>query len=300
VTVTASRSPLFYNIAMPRALVIITAGINCDLELSRAFELAGATPQSVHLNELMRTPSRLDDFDLIGLPGGFSYGDAIAAGRIAAQLMRQTLYAAFVRAIERGTPIIAPCNGFQMAVQLGLLPGPDDGESWPSDPPRQTIALTNNESSRFVDRWCRVEIPSDTRCIWTCGLHADPSARLLPIAHGEGRLIPESNAIIEQLRRHGQIAIEYAADDNPNGSTADIAGLCDSTGLVFGLMPHPERYTRWTQHPFWNRLDDSLTQGEPMGLQMFRNAVAHVMKSKRDDDAPVITSRGFGAALSAR
>jgi phosphoribosylformylglycinamidine synthase subunit PurQ / glutaminase len=284
----------------PTALVITTAGINCDLELSRAFELAGASPRSLHLNELMRDPARLDDFDLIGLPGGFSYGDAVAAGRIAAQLMRQALYPAFVRAINRGTPIIAPCNGFQMAVQLGLLPGPDDHDAWPSDPPRQTIALANNESARFVDRWCRVTVPEQTRCIWTQGLQVDATASMLPIAHGEGRLIPESPALIDQLRQRGQIALQYDADDNPNGTSADIEGLCDSTGVVFGLMPHPERFTRWTQHPFWPRFDEKAMRGEPTGLRMFRNAVAHVMKTDANEPAPVITSRGSGSALAAR
>src|SRR5262245_47448521 len=120
----------------PSALVITTAGINCDEELAHAFSLAGAAPRFVHLNLLMDDPAIIDQFDLIGLPGGFSYGDAIAAGRIAAQLMRRTLYPAFVRAIERGTPIIAPCNGFQIAAQMGLLPGPVTGEPWPSKAPR--------------------------------------------------------------------------------------------------------------------------------------------------------------------
>jgi len=288
---------------MPRALIITTAGINCDLELSRAFQLAGAVPQSIHLNQLRVHPSLMDDFDLIGLPGGFSYGDAIAAGRIAAQLMRQALYPAFVRAIERGTPIIAPCNGFQMAVQLGLLPGPAEQEPWPAEPPTPTIALATNDTARFIDRWCRVAIPADTRCIWTRGLPIEADTGFLPIAHGEGRLVPASDAVIDHLTRSGQVALEYAADDNPNGSVANIAGVCDSTGLVFGLMPHPERFTRWNQHPSWTRLEPSSRQAEPLGLQIFRNAVAHIQRRRERDAVPVITGltgHGLASALASR
>lgn len=257
----------------PRALIITTAGINCDRELAHAFDLAGAPPTRVHLNKLMAQPELIDEFDLIGLPGGFGYGDAVAAGRIAAQLMRRTLYPAFVRAIERGVPIIAPCNGFQTAVQMGLLPGPAVGERWPSDPPRPTAALTINESARFIDRWCNVEIPAGTRCIWTQGFELEGDTAVLPIAHGEGRFIPESDDLIHRLEDSGQIAVRYAEHDNPNGSTANIAGICDATGLVFGLMPHPERFTHWTQHPFWTRLTQRDMNGEPLGLRMFRNAV---------------------------
>ena len=258
----------------PKALIVTTAGINCDRELAHAFELAGAQPVFVLLNKLMDEPAVIGDFDLIGLPGGFGYGDAIAAGRIAAQLMRRTLYASFVRAIERGVPIIAPCNGFQTAVQMGLLPGPAVGETWPSDPPRPTVALSINESARFSDRWCAVEIPANTRCIWTQGIETEPATGLLPIAHGEGRFIPESDDVLTRLDESGQVALRYAADDNPNGSVGNIAGICDSTGLVFGLMPHPERYTTWTQHPTWTRLNQRNMHGETLGLRMFRNAVA--------------------------
>ncbi len=268
-----------YNGRMPTspiALIITTAGINCEQELAQSFRLAGATPEFVHLNRLIEQPGLMDRYDLIGLPGGFSYGDAVAAGRIAAHLMRKTLYSAFVRAIERGVPIIAPCNGFQMAVQLGVLPGPTIGEPWPAEPPRPSVALMQNESARFIDRWCAVEIPANTRCIWTQGLEADAATRLLPIAHGEGRFIPESEERLQQLEDNGQIAVRYAPDDNPNGSAGHIAGICDASGLVLGLMPHPERYTRWTQHPAWTRLSEHEKRHEPLGLQMFRNAVAHV------------------------
>lgn len=260
---------------MPRALIITAAGINCDLELAQAFQLAGATPDFVHLNQLLASPKRLERYELIGLPGGFSYGDAIAAGRIMAQLMRQVLYPGLVKAIERGVAIITPCNGFQIAAQLGLLPGPAPGEPWPDSPPPPIIALAYNASARFVDRWVKVELPADGRCVWTQGIHAEESTRLLPVAHGEGRFIPQDDDLLKQLEDTGQIAVRYAADDNPNGSTANVAGLCDASGLVLGLMPHPERFTRWTHHPWWTRLDESETSAEPLGLQMFHNAVMH-------------------------
>jgi phosphoribosylformylglycinamidine synthase subunit PurQ / glutaminase len=262
---------------MPKALIVTAAGINCDRELARAFELAGASPDFVHLKRLLGDPSLIERYELIGLPGGFSYGDAIAAGRIAAQLMRRTLYAALLRAIDRGVPIIAPCNGFQIAVQIGLLPGRPTGSMSDShDPPRPSVALAPNAGGRFVDRWCRVEIPAGTRCIWTQGIDVPDATRLLPIAHGEGRFIAESETLLHSLAEHGQVAVRYAHDDNPNGSADDIAGICDASGLVLGLMPHPERYTRWTQHPFWTRLGEDAMQGEPLGLRMFRRAMEHV------------------------
>lgn len=263
---------------MPRALIITTAGINCDRELAASFVQAGAEARLVHLNELMADPGRIDGFDLIGLPGGFAHGDAVAAGRIAAQLIRRRLYPALVRALERGVPMIAPCNGFQIALQVGLLPGPVEGEAWPAQPPAPTAALATNTSARFIDRWVKIEIPARTRCIWTQDLTIDDQCGLLPIAHGEGRFIPRSDELLQRLEAAGQIAVRYAADDNPNGSVGDVAGICDSTGLIFGLMPHPERYTRWTQHPWWTRLDVGDRRGDPPGLAMFRNAVAHAAR----------------------
>jgi phosphoribosylformylglycinamidine synthase I len=263
---------------MPRALIITTAVINCDRELAASFEQAGAEARFVHLNELMADPGRIDDFDLIGLPGGFAHGDAVAAGRIAAQLIRRRLYPALVRALQRGVPMIAPCNGFQIAVQVGLLPGPVEGEAWPEQAPHPSAALATNRSARFIDRWVKIEIPTRTRCIWTQGLAIDDESGLLPIAHGEGRFIPQSDELLHRLESAGQIAVRYAADDNPNGSVGDVAGICDATGLLFGLMPHPERYTHWTQHPRWTRLDEDHRRGDPPGLAMFGNAVSHAAR----------------------
>ncbi|MCP4796337.1 MAG: phosphoribosylformylglycinamidine synthase subunit PurQ [Phycisphaeraceae bacterium] len=261
----------------PKALVVTAPGINCDGELALAFEAAGASPESILLSDLIERPALVDRFALIGLPGGFSYGDDGGAGRVLAQLIRRGLYPALAAAIDRGVPMIAPCNGFQIAVQAGLLPGPADGESWPTEPAVPAVALAPNERGRFHDVWTGVEIPESTRCIWTAGLGDVPAeAMVLPSAHGEGRFVAtdETTAALES---EGRIALRYTEADHFNGSRGRVAGICDASGLVFGLMPHPERYTRWSQHPTWTRLEASVRSGDTPGLAMFRNAVHHAM-----------------------
>lgn len=256
----------------PIALIIRTAGTNCDAELAHAFDLAGAAPVTHHLNELIARPHLVERADLIGLPGGFSYGDDIAAGRILASRLRRRLMEPLLDAIKCGVPIIGICNGFQALVKMGLLPDPQDGG--------QTATLTDNADGRFVDRWIGLEAPDDTACIWTKGL-----ARFdLPIAHGEGRFTAASDESLAQWRDSGQVALRYgplvygqaSGPANPNGSADDIAGVCDPTGLVLGLMPHPERCTHFTHHPDWSRLPIDARDETPAGLRLFQNAVAHV------------------------
>jgi phosphoribosylformylglycinamidine synthase len=255
----------------PRALVITGPGINCDVELAQAFEAAGARADAVLLQAIEREPRRIDGFQLIGIPGGFSYGDDIAAGRIMAVLMRRRVYPALAAAIERGVPMICPCNGFQIAVQAGLLPGSSSG-TWPTEPTAPTVALFQNQAARFHDAWTRVTIPQETHCIWTRGLDTRGAGGLLPSAHGEGRFITDTTTLAG-LRANGQVAVRYADGENFNGSLDSIAGICDPSGLVLGLMPHPERFTRWTQHPWWTRLTRDERHGDPLGLRMFRQAV---------------------------
>ena len=246
----------------PTTLIIRTAGTNCDRELAHAFELAGAATRTVHLNALIAQPALIAEADMIALPGGFSYGDDIAAGRIFANRLRHRLLEPLRGAVERGVPIIGICNGFQVLVKLGLLPDADG---------RQTATLAENITGRFIDRWVRVEAPADTCCIWT----RDLGSFELPIAHGEGRFVTDSPETLQRLCERGQIALQYAPDDNPNGSVENIAGICDPTGLVLGLMPHPERYTHATHHPGWTRQGrEQLHQTAP-GLQLIRNAVTH-------------------------
>ncbi|HYE03841.1 MAG TPA: phosphoribosylformylglycinamidine synthase subunit PurQ [Phycisphaerales bacterium] len=263
---------------MAHALVIRTAGTNCDAEMVRAFELCGARVTLLHLDRLIGEPGRLDEADLVGFPGGFSYGDDIASGRVWAMRLRERLYPALRAAAARGCPMIGVCNGFQALVQVGLLPGPADG-AWPPDrPPPQELALAPNAGGLFIDRWVRVGVSPDSPCIWTRGLQRagadspDPDAVLrLPIAHGEGRLVAAAPQVIARLEANGQIPLRYL--DNPNGSTADAAGVCDLSGRIFGLMPHPERYLHWVHHPFWTRLGAQVRRGDPPGLAMFRSAV---------------------------
>ena len=232
---------------MAKALIITAPGINCDLELDEAFECAGASTFNAHINELMDDPSIIDEADLIGLPGGFSYGDAVAAGRIMAGLMRQTMYAQFVKALKRGVPMIAPCNGFQIAVQLGLLPGPTPGQDWTEEPAEPTVALAQNNTARFIDRWVGIDIPQNTRCVWTKDLDVTEQGAMIPIAHGEGRFHADEDTL-KELNDYGQVMFQYCDADgnvtpeaNPNGSIQNIAGICSEDRNVMGMMPHPER-----------------------------------------------------------
>ena len=241
-------------------MILRTAGTNCELELAHAFELAGATCEFIHINALTKNPSHLDAYDLLGLPGGFSYGDDIAAGRIMATRIRHGLYPAMRRFVASGKPTIGICNGFQLLVKSGLLPGfelPDE------QPPKQMVTLADNATPRFVDRWVSLRSEPQSRCIWTAGLDRFD----LPIAHGEGRFVA-SDQVLDRLDVDGMVAMRYG--HNPNGSMRDIAGICDPSGRVLGLMPHPERCTHPAHLFDFTRRDSN---AEPAGLTMFRNAV---------------------------
>ncbi|MEM1353545.1 MAG: phosphoribosylformylglycinamidine synthase subunit PurQ [Planctomycetota bacterium] len=247
----------------PSTLIIRTAGTNCDAELAHAFKLAGADTQTIHLSTLIDQPTLIESFDLIGFPGGFSYGDDIAAGRIFANRLRHRLLEPLQDAVRRGVPMIGICNGFQVMVKLGLLPFPDEA--------RQVVTLADNTSGRFTCRWVPVVEAEGSACIWTRGLGAFD----LPIAHGEGRFTGPAE-LIEHLKSNGQIALRYAPGQNPNGSDDDVAGLCDPSGVIFGLMPHPERYTTATQHPQWTRKGEGFLKHTMPGLRFFQNAVSYV------------------------
>ncbi|QDU33858.1 Phosphoribosylformylglycinamidine synthase [Poriferisphaera corsica] len=248
----------------PKTLIIRTAGTNCDLELSHAFQLAGAETETHHLNDLIENPDQIARFDIIGFPGGFSYGDDVAAGRILANRLKHQLLEPLQDAVKRGVPMIGICNGFQVLVKLGLLPDPHAAV--------QTVTLADNTNPRFLDRWVGQEVDSQTKCIWTQGL----TSFELPIAHGEGRFVTENDNIIAQLKANKQVAIRYPQNDNPNGSVDNIAGICDPTGLILGLMPHPERYIDATNHPQWTRQSEEVKSNTPAGLQFFINAVSYV------------------------
>lgn len=259
----------------PQTLILRTAGVNCDAETAHAFELAGATPRFLHVNQLLEKPSILREYQLLAIPGGFSYGDDIAAGRIFANQIRHHLSDAFAEFIDAQKPIIGICNGFQVLVKTDLLPGKLGGRAG------QTCTLTNNDCGRFTDRWINLTCRSK-KCVWTSGIeHLE-----LPIAHGEGKFVPADESVRKELWDNDQVVLTYANADgsqagghfpeNPNGSIDDIAGVCDASGLVFGLMPHPERYVDAIQHPAWGRRSQTGT-GE--GLAIFQNAVRHVTQT---------------------
>lgn len=247
----------------PSTLIIRTAGTNCDAELAHAFEQAGAMTQTIHIARLIEQPGLIGSFDLIGFPGGFSYGDDIAAGRILANRLKHRLLEPLQDAARRGVPMIGICNGFQVLVKLGLLPFPEQAT--------QSCTLADNKSGRFTCKWGPVQADDSSACIWTQGLGTFE----LPIAHGEGRFTAPADTL-DQLKANNQIALRYAADANPNGSDDDIAGICDPSGVIFGLMPHPERYVTATQHPQWTRQGDGFLPQTMPGLQFFQNAVSHV------------------------
>jgi len=241
----------------PRAIVLRAPGTNCDLEAERSLELAGARPERVHVWALLQGRRRLEDFDLLVLPGGFSYGDDVSAGRILANEIRR--FEPLRRFVESGRPVLGICNGFQVLVKAGLLPDPEEG--------RQSVSLAFNASGRFTCRWVRLRT-SPSACLFTRGL---PETLELPVAHGEGRFAASSKGELDRLAGRGQFPLLYI--DNPNGSARDVAGLCNERGNCLGLMPHPERFWSPFMHPDWTRRRPG---PEGLGLGFFRNAVRHV------------------------
>jgi phosphoribosylformylglycinamidine synthase len=264
---------------MVNVCVIRAAGINCDRETVHAWRVAGAELQLVHVRELMQAPHRLDEFQIVTIPGGFSYGDDLGAGKILAEQLHLRLEDSLRNVIERGGLLLGICNGFQVLVKAGLLPGGDWG--------REKVSIVANESARFEDRWIRMT-PASSRCVLLAGVRSLE----MPVAHGEGRVVTVNGNAAERLRSDGHIALRYVGPDgespagypaNPSGSLDDIAALTDSTGRVLGLMPHPERHIDRTQHPLWTRQafraasvsERTAADDQPDGLRIFRNAVEY-------------------------
>ena len=248
----------------PKTLILRAPGTNCDQETAYAFELAGASTQLIHINQLMEQPSLLDEFQITCIPGGFSYGDDIAAGKILASQMQARLSDSMQKFRTDGKLILGICNGFQILIKSGLLLTSD--ESAPA-------TITWNDSGRFIDCWVNLKTDS-TKCIFL----KDVDQMYLPIAHAEGKFVTNSDATLAQLEQSNQLALKYQPNGglngqfNPNGSVADVAGVCDETGRVFGLMPHPERHIDPTHHPRWTR-EGLKPEGD--GLAVFRNAVEY-------------------------
>jgi phosphoribosylformylglycinamidine synthase len=259
----------------PKAIILRTAGTNCDYETKYALEKAGADVDLVHVNQLVKDKGLLSSYHIFVLPGGFTYGDDIAAGKVLANQLRHHLLDELTRFVDDGKLVIGICNGFQVLIKMGLLPG-INGTQPSSNEYRQEFTLTYNDSNKFEDRWVYLKSFSDK------SVFIDNDCIIyFPIAHAEGKFVADNGGELENLGKSGQIIFKYVDKDgnianypwNPNGSLDNIAGICDSTGRVLGMMPHPERYIEPTQHPRWTR-EGLKAEGD--GIAIFRNAVNYV------------------------
>lgn len=300
----------------PKVCILRTAGTNCDTETAFAFSKVGALPELVHINRLISKEKKLQDYQILAIPGGFTYGDDIAAGKILANELKYKLIDDIRRFIKEGKLIIGICNGFQVLVKSGLLPGNDNL--------KQEVSLIINDSGKFEDRWVYLKKPETSpprqellagrgnrkpeKCVWTKNI---PEVIYLPVAHGEGKFITKDKSVLERLKKNSQIVFRYCDEKgslsvyphNPNGSQDNIAGICDKTGRILGLMPHPERHIEIRQHPRWTELkhrsrtfskvQDSIRAHnlrrlnsvsyafieEGDGLMIFRNAVEYARRN---------------------
>jgi phosphoribosylformylglycinamidine (FGAM) synthase-like amidotransferase family enzyme len=258
-----------------RVLVLTGLGLNCEVETEAAFRRVGATPESLHLLDVLdgRSGPRLADYSVLVFVGGFAFGDHLGAGFVFANKIRWRLYDQLLEFIDRGGMALGICNGFQTMVRLGLLPGLDGDYRTP----RATLAP--NDRLGYRNAWVRLAFESESPCVWTRGLETMD----LPSRHGEGKFLAEGPELLERLESAGQIAARYvdgegrpteAWPDNPNGSPRGVAGICDPSGRLFGMMPHPDAYLYALQHPLWHRRrrTESLPD-EGEGLRIFRNGV---------------------------
>ena len=243
-----------------RVAVLFGFGINCDHETAAVFRLVGAEAERLHVNRLIESPDLLSSYDILAIPGGFSFGDHLGSGRLLGNRLRFALRDPLRDFVANGGPVIGICNGFQVLVKTGLLPGPPaGGDTTPDFEQRSSLAM--NESGRYEDRWVTLEFDPESACVWTQGL-----TRIdCPVRHGEGRFVVEDESVLDEMDAAHQLVVRYVdpatpkgegrTDErlpyptSPNGSARNIAGVCDATGLVFGLMPHPEAiYAKWL-HP---------------------------------------------------
>jgi len=252
-----------------KVIVLRAAGTNCDIETKFAFEYVGAEADLVHINKLISGKVSLDDYHILAIPGGFTYGDDIAAGKILASQLTFKLKSYVDKFIKDDKLMIGICNGFQVLVKAGILPGSSDF--------KQEASLIFNDSAKFEDRWAYLKTNQD-KCIWTKGIE---DIIYLPIAHAEGKFISGSSKNLEKLKNNQQIVFQYVDKDgnfagypyNPNGSEESIARICDESGRILGLMPHPERNILFHHHPRWTRHKD---KDLSFGVKIFKNAVEYI------------------------
>ena len=246
-----------------RTLILRAPGTNCDAETRFAFQQAGAAVSLVHVNQLIHREEKLADYQIMVIPGGFTYGDDISAGKVLANELKLKLSEDILRFIEEGKLILGICNGLQVLVKAGFLPGVSSDGS-------PLLTLAANDSGKFECRWVYLSVNRESSCVFTRGI----DSLYLPVANGEGKLVvltgalSESNIALFYADEHGDISAGYP--HNPSGSAGNVAGICDASGRVFGLMPHPERHIRGTQHPQWTRRG-AKQHGD--GFQIFLNAV---------------------------
>lgn len=255
-----------------KTLILRTAGTNCDKETAYAFEQAGSEADLVHINSLVSGKSVLDKYHILAIPGGFTYGDDVASGKILANELKFKLKGQMSRFVKKGKLIIGICNGFQVLVKMGLLPRIDKNSDYPIE-----ATLSLNDCGKFQAKWVYLKNSENEKCVWTKDL---PEVIYVPIAHAEGKFMPKNGSILETLRENGQVVFRYCDGNgnlagypyNPNGSVDDIAGICDPTGRVMGMMPHPERHISYLQHPNWRRPPEE-NNHMGIGLKIFKNGV---------------------------
>lgn len=267
----------------PKICILRTAGTNCDQETYFAFLKAQGAPELVHINELVNKEKVIDDYQILAIPGGFSYGDDLGAGKILANELKFKLIDDIIKFVQDGKLILGICNGFQVLVKSGLLAA--------NAQLKQDTSLIINDSGKFEDRWTYLRVTSYampagrqelrvTKCVWTKDL---PEIIYLPVAHGEGKFITQDKSTLENLRKNRQIIFQYCDEQgnfsgyphNPNGSEDNIAGICDETGRILGLMPHPERHIEVSQHP---RGLEFPKKQEGDGLQILKNGVEYAKR----------------------
>jgi phosphoribosylformylglycinamidine synthase subunit PurQ / glutaminase len=256
----------------PKVLILRAPGTNCDLETAHAFEMAGADASRLHIQQLIERPLWAEKFQILCIPGGFSYGDDIAAGRIMATELQTSLSDTLAKFIDEDRLVLGICNGFQVLMRLGIF--------FDAPPGQPAATLTWNNQGRFENRWVHVKVANET-----CPFLTDIDTMYLPIAHAEGRLVMRDDATADALDESGQLVLRYTIESgdienerlpfptNPNGAERNVAGLCDESGRIFGLMPHPERHLFPTHHPFWTRRETQPEYGD--GFKLFQNAVAY-------------------------
>jgi len=250
-----------------KALLLYGYGINCENESKYAIEKSGGRADILHLNKVLGNPKVLEDYNMLMIPGGFSFGDDISSGKVFGNKMKFRLREPLEQFVKADKLVLGICNGFQVMVKMGLLPEPDFS---------QKVSLIGNDSGHFEDRWVILKANRASPCIFTKGLEYT----LMPVRHGEGKFIPKDKATLEGLGQNNQIVFQYVDENgaiagypyNPNGSVENIAGICDRSGRLFGMMPHPEAFNIVENCPYWVRG----TVKEPMGLRLFRNAVEYM------------------------